>query len=87
MWYKVNHIMKPDFRAEIMWFLIKCLVGAFPFLGWFVLYSLGMIPIWLGIAAAKFDWAIPTAFLLGLPAAALALPKAMNYVEKWERGF
>ena len=87
MWYKVNHIMNSDFRAAAEWFLFKCLVGAFPFMGWFILFYLGMIPVWLGIAAVNQDLAEPAAQLLMLPAAALALPKAIKYVNSWERGF
>jgi len=79
--------MKTDFRAAVEWFLFKCSVGAFPFLGWFILFYLGMIPVWLGIIAVNLDLAEPAARLLMLPAAALALPKAKKYIGKWEQGY
>jgi hypothetical protein len=80
--------MNTDIRAEIEWFLFKCLVGAFPFLGWFILYYFGeMVLAWLPIVVARPEYAVPAAYVLQVPAAAFALRKAIKHVERWERGF
>ena len=80
--------MNSDWRAEIEWFLFKCFVGAFPFLGWFVLYYFGeMVLAWLPIAVSKPEWSILAARILQIPAAIFAFRKANKYVEEWERRF
>jgi hypothetical protein len=57
--------MNTDWRAEIEWFLFKCFVGAFPFLGWFILYYFGeMVLAWLPIAVSKPEYALPAAQIL-----------------------
>lgn len=69
-----------------MWFLFKCLVGAPSFIGWFIsFYLCEMLLVWLPIAAQKPETSALTAQVLQIPAIVLALRKAKQRVDDWER--
>jgi hypothetical protein len=66
-----------------LYFMMQCLVGFFPFVGWFLLiYSGEMVVAWVGIVPSHPEWAVPLAYILMVPAASFALRKAINYVRK-----
>ena len=70
-----------------MYFLIKCMVGAPAFIGWFILIYLGeMLVTWLTIVPSHPEWAVPAVYILEIAAASFAFRKAMKAVERWERG-
>lgn len=70
-----------------MWFLMKCVVGFFPFCGWFISFYLGeMILTWILIVPDHPELAELVAYILTIPAAMLALRKAKQTTDRWERG-